>query len=146
MQTSVSKVMYVVIWDRNVVILLDFLEHGQPTKSNHNTATLTKLKVCSSRVRPETKKTFLLQHSNARPHTCLKTMEHIANLGWTILQHPLYSLDLVPSDFHLFGSMKYGLRGQYFPSNYAVIAAVQQWIISTGADFYERNIQNLVHC
>jgi len=49
----------------------------------------------------------------------LKTVEHIANLGWTVLPHPPYSPDLAPSDFHLFGPMKDGLRGQHFPSNEA---------------------------
>jgi hypothetical protein len=51
----------------------------------------------------------------------LKTVEHIANLGWTVLPHPPYSPDLTPSDFHLFGPMKDGLRGQHFPGNDAVV-------------------------
>ena len=33
------------------------------------------------RVRTERKTNFLLQHSNARPHTSLKTVEHIASFG-----------------------------------------------------------------
>jgi len=86
-----------------------------------------------------------LQHDNARPHTGLKTVEHIANLGWTALQHPPYSPDLAPSDFHLFRPMKDGLRGQHFPSNDAVIRAVKQWTTSAGADFYECGMQALVH-
>jgi len=143
---SAGKVMCTVFWDRKGVILLDFLEPGQTINSDRYIATLTKLKARISRVRPEKKKTtFLLQHDNARPHTSLKTVEHIANLGWTVLPHPPYSPDLAPSDFHLFGPMKDGLRGQHFPSNDAVVRAVKQWATSAGADFYECGMQALVH-
>ena len=57
--------------------------------------------------------------------------ENIANLGWTFLPHPLYSLDLVPSSFHLIEPMKDGLHGQHFPSSGAIVAAVKQWVTST---------------
>jgi len=143
-QASAGKVMCTVFWDRKGVILLDFLEPGQTINSDRYIATLTKLKARISRVRPEKKTTFLLQH-DARPHTSLKTVEHIASLGWTVLPHPPYSLDLAPSVFHLFGPMKDGLRGQHFPSNDAVVQAVKQWVTSAGADFYEGSMQALVH-
>ena len=107
--------------------------------------TLTKLKAQISGVRPEKKTTFLLQHDIARPHTSLKTVEHIVNRGWTVVPHPPYSLDLAPSDFHLFGLMKDGLHGQHFPSNDAVVRAVNQCATSAGAEFYERGMQALVH-
>ena len=71
-------------------------------------------------------------------------MEHIVNLGWTVLPNPPYSPDLAPSDFHLFGPMKDGLRGQRFPSYDAVVPAVKQWATSAGAEFYERDMQALV--
>jgi len=41
--------------------------------------------------------------------------------------------------------MKVGLRGQYFPSNDAVVRAVKQWATAACADFYERGVQALVH-
>jgi len=138
--------MCTVFWDRNGVILLDFLEPVQTINSDGYIATLTKLKARISRVRPEKKTRFLLQHDNARPHTSLKTVELIVNLGWTAVAHPLYSPDLAPSDFHLFGPMKDRLRGQHFPSNDAVVRPVKQWATSAGADFYERGMQALVHC
>jgi hypothetical protein len=72
-------------------------------------------------------------------------VEHIVNLGWTVKPHPLHSPDLAPFDFHLFRPMKFGLRGQHFPSNNAVTRAVKQWATSTGADFSERGMQALVH-
>ena len=108
---SAGEVMCTVFWDRKGVILLDFLEPGQTIKSDSYIAMLTKLKAQISRVRPEKKTTFLLQHDNARPHTSLKTVEHIVNLGWTVVPHSPYSPDLAPSDFHLFGLMKDRLPG-----------------------------------
>jgi len=106
----VGKVMCTVVWDWKGVILLDFLEPRQTINSDQYTVTLTKLKAQISRVRLE-KTTFLLQYSNTMPHTCLKTMEHVASLGWTVLPHPPHSLDLAPSGFHLFGAMTHGLCG-----------------------------------
>jgi len=61
-------------------------------------------------------------------------MESIVNLGCTVLPHPQYSLDLSPSEFHLFRPVKDGLCW-CFPSN-DVIAAVKQWDTSAGAGFY----------
>jgi len=52
----------------------------------------------------------------------------------------------VPSDLHLFGLMRDELQGRHFPSNNAVIAAMKQWVISTGAEFYKHSMQALVHC
>jgi len=73
-------------------------------------------------------------------------VEHFANLGYTVLPHPLCSLDLVPSNFQPFRLLKDGLCGQHFPSSDAVIAAMKQWITSTGTCFYEHSMQALVRC
>ena len=86
-----------------------------------------------------------MQSDNARPHTGSKTVEHVANLGYTVLPYPLYSLDLAPSDFHQFGLMKRGLCRQHFPSNNAIMVAMKQWVISAGANFYEHSMQALIH-
>ena len=59
MQTSADKVMSNAFWDRTGVILLDFPEPRQTISSDHYVLMLTKLKAQSSRVRPETKTTFL---------------------------------------------------------------------------------------
>ena len=137
--------MCVVFWDRKGVILLNFLEPGQAINSDLYVAMLTKLKAQISRVRTEKKTTFLLKCDNAMAHTDLNTVEHVACIVWTVLPHPLYSPDFVPSDFHLLGLMNDGLHGQYFPSSYAIIAAVKQWVTFAGADFYKRGMQALVH-
>ena len=83
------------------MVLLNFLERGQTINSDHYTMMLTKLNAQTSRIRPEKKITFLLQHDNTRPSASLKIVEYTASPGWTVLPHPLYSPDLVPRDFHL---------------------------------------------
>jgi hypothetical protein len=80
-----------------------------------------------------------------RPHASLKTVQHISNIGWTVVTLPPYSPDLAPSDFHHFGPMKCGLCGQHFPLYFAFLRAVKQWASSAGADFYEHGMQALVH-
>jgi hypothetical protein len=82
MQPSVT-----VIWDKEIVILPDFLETGQMINSDHYIMTLTKIKVQISRVRLEKGAAFLLQQDNVRPHSSLKTMEHVAKFGWSALLH-----------------------------------------------------------
>jgi hypothetical protein len=121
-------------WDRKGVILLDFLEPRKTINSDHYIMMLTKLKARVSRVRPEKKTTFLLQNDNARLHTSLKTMGHIAKFDWSVQPHPPHSPDLVPSDFYVFGPMK------HFPDNDTIIAAVRKWITSTGADLYKSSM------
>ena len=44
---------------------------------------------------------------------------------FAVLLHPMHSLDLSTSDFHLFGLMKYGLHGQRLPCKNTVIAAMK---------------------
>ena len=37
---------------------------------------------------------------------CVDTRRRMEQWGWEILEHPTYSPDLAPSDFHLFPNMK----------------------------------------
>ena len=53
----------------------------------------------------------LLLHDNAHPHTAIHTLQTLVKLGFTVLEHPAYSPDLAPSDYHLFGPFEDALRG-----------------------------------
>jgi histone-lysine N-methyltransferase SETMAR len=45
-----------------------------------------------------------------------------------MMEHPPYSPDLAPSDFHMFSPMKETLRGRRLSSDEEVIGAVQNWL------------------
>ena len=51
-------------------------------------------------------KSVVLLHDNVRPHTAPHTNASIKLFNWKIFDHPPYSPDLAPSDYHLFTKMK----------------------------------------
>jgi histone-lysine N-methyltransferase SETMAR len=56
----------------------------------------------------------LLHCDNARRHTDRATQKKIQELQWDLLEHPPYSPDLAPIDFHLFGPLKRHFVGKHF--------------------------------
>jgi len=77
-----------------------------------------------SKRRGKLSKEILLLHDNARPHTAAHTLKTLKQLQWEAMEHPAYSPNLVPSDFHLFGPLKNARR---FSCD-DVKAAVHQWL------------------
>jgi len=61
-----------------------------------------------------------------------------------ILDHPPYSPDLAPSDFHLFLHLKKHLAGKKFDDDDEVHKEVMTWFKGQAADFYDSGIQKLV--
>jgi len=51
-------------------------------------------------------KGVLFLHDNAPAHRALATQKKLAYLGFQCLDHPPYSPDLAPSDYHLFSGLK----------------------------------------
>ena len=69
---------------------------------------LTQLKTVLQEKRPllVNRKSVILHHDNARPHTSRATKNLIDEFGWEILIHPSYSPDLAPTNFHFFRSLQ----------------------------------------
>ena len=63
--------------------------------------------------------------------------EELAYLGFQCLDHPPYSPDLVPSDYHLFPGLTKQLKGRHFSSDAEVIAAAETWLDGQISDFFE---------
>jgi histone-lysine N-methyltransferase SETMAR len=68
------------------------------------------------------------------------SQERIAAFGWQLLEHPPYSPDLAPSDFHLFGPLKNHLGGTRFADDEAVQREVRMWLRQQPKDFYAAGI------
>ncbi|PNF26371.1 hypothetical protein B7P43_G17995 [Cryptotermes secundus] len=85
-------------------------------------------------------------HDNTRPHTARWTVSLLQEFSWEVFNHQAYSLDLAPSDFHLFLHLKKFLSGerQLFENDREAETVVTRWFQSQAADFYNTGIQKLV--
>jgi hypothetical protein len=59
-------------------------------------------------------KGVLFLHDNAPAHRALATQKKLAYLGFHCLDHPPYSPDLAPSDYHLFPGLKKTIESSLF--------------------------------
>ena len=67
-------------------------------------------------------------HENAPAHRALVTQNKLAYIGFQCLDHPPYSPDLAPSDYHLFPGLQKQLKGHNFSSEAEVIAAAETFL------------------
>jgi hypothetical protein len=67
------------------------------------------------------------------------------HFGWEVFDHPPYSPDFAPSDYHLFPNMKTWLATQRFDDVAELQAGVNEWLKSQAAKFYDDGINKLVH-
>jgi histone-lysine N-methyltransferase SETMAR len=141
-----SKIMVTVFFDCKGLLLLDFLPKGTTINAKQYCSTLDKLRKAIKNKRPGmlTRGVTLL-HDNARPHTAVATTSHLQHFKWEILQHPPYSPDLSPCDYHVFGPFKKALKGHRFLSDDDLKQSVTRWFKCQPQHFYDKGIRALVN-
>ena len=147
-QPSAGKVMLTLFWDERGVIL----KHNMPRGNNVTSATYADLlkkhlhPAIKSKQRVWLSTGVLLQHNNARPNTACSTVATIQDLSFESLSHPLYSPELTPSDFHVFGPHKEAMGSKSFRSDEEVQQAVHEWLRCQPKEFFSRGILALPKC
>jgi hypothetical protein len=86
-------------------------------------------------------KDVLRLHVNAQPHTSLSTREAIVKMWWTVLPQPAFSPDLAPSNYHLFGPVKYALIERHFGDGNELKGSFRDVLRSRCREFYKNGIQ-----
>jgi histone-lysine N-methyltransferase SETMAR len=144
-QLSAGKIMASVFWDRRGVLLIEFMPRGTTINSTSYCKTSKKLRrAIQNRRRGKLSMGVRLHHDNARPHVSQQTKELIDNFGWDVIDHPPYSPDLAPSDFHLFPKLKEHLGGQRFQTDEELQEEVSKSLIGLAADFFEAGMQKWI--
>ena len=72
------------------------------------------------------------------------TKDLLKKFNWDVFDHPPYSPDLAPSDFHLFQELKAWLGGQSFAANDELQDAIKTYLSSLAANFFAEGIEKLV--
>jgi transposase len=67
----------------------------------------------------------VLLHDNARPHTAAHIRTLLEHFNWELSDHPPYSPDLAPIDYHLFTYLKKCFGSQSFNNNEMMMEGVK---------------------
>jgi len=123
------KIILTLFWDMEAAILVHFTPNHETINSqNYCDVLRTKLKpAIRSKRRGKLRKDVISLRDNSRLHTANQTVERVNELGFGLTEHPPYSPDLAPSNFHMFGPMKEALRGRRFSSDEEVSRRLERF-------------------
>ena len=139
---TARKVMLSFFFDCRGPLLIEFLPQGSTINSAQYCSTLTKLRKAIKNKRPGLlTQGVILLHDNARPHVSQETQRTLNSFRWEVLEHPPYSPDMSPCDFHIFGPLKRALQGKRFHSDDGVKEAVQDFLRNQPQSFYSKGIE-----
>lgn len=138
---SAGKVMLTLFWDSRGWIHVDWLPPKETITGEYYANVLSSLRASIvSKRRGKWSKGVLLLHDNAPVHKCHVGQQALQDCKFEQLDHPPYSPDLAPSDFHVFRKMKMDLKGQRFSTDQQVKDAVMTWLDTQTLEFWENGI------
>ena len=106
-QKSAGKVLASIFWDQDSILLINYLPKGQTINAEYYSSLLVQLKDILKEIRrAKFNKVVLILHDNAPAHRALATPKKLAYPSFQFLDHPPYTPDLDPSDYHLFLRLK----------------------------------------
>jgi histone-lysine N-methyltransferase SETMAR len=127
------------------VLLVEFMPQGTTINAESYCATLRRLQYAiQNRWWSLLSSGLMLLQDNARSHDAARTQAMLQKFDWEVFEHPAYSPDLDPSDFHLFPKLKEFLGGRRFKSDEEVKDAVKECLNGLAAEVYDEGIQKLV--
>jgi len=137
-QKTAGKVLAsIFFWDQDCILVIYYLPKGQTINTEYYSSLLVQVKdISMEKRRGKVTKWVLFLHENAPAYRALATQKKLAYLGFQCLDHPPYSPDLAPLDYHLFPGLKKHLKGRHFSSDAEVIAAAETWLDRQPSDFF----------
>jgi len=134
-QKSTAKVLTSIFWDQDGILLIDYLPKGQTMNAEYYSSLLVQLKdILKEKCQGKVSKGVLFLYDNAPAHRA--TQKKLAYLGFQCLDHPPYSPDQAPSDYHLFPGPRKQLKVRHFSSDTEVIAVTDTWLDGQPSDFF----------
>ena len=108
-QKSPGKFLTSIFWDQDSIFLIDYLPKGQTINAEYYSCLLVQMKGILKKKRRAAGRSprgVLFLHDNAPAQRPLASQKKLAYLGFQCLDHPPYSPNLVPLDYHLFPELK----------------------------------------
>jgi hypothetical protein len=113
--------------------MVEFIQQGTKITSEVYCETLKKLHRAGH---SEQKAWIAANWSSVLLHPAARTQALLEHFSRELFDHPSYSPDLTPNDYHLFTYLKNWLRSQRFSDNEELMEGVKMWLTSQAADFF----------
>ncbi|GFX61295.1 histone-lysine N-methyltransferase SETMAR [Trichonephila clavipes] len=106
---------------------------------------LDRLKLAIDQKRSELaqRRGVVFHQDNARPHMFVVPRQKLWELSWEVLMPPPYSLDMAPSDYHLFFTLLNFLSDKKLGSREDCENGLLEFFAKMDQDFYARGIMKL---
>ena len=141
---SAEKFLSSNFWDQDGILLIGYLPKGQTMNAEYYSSLLVQLKdISKEKRRGKITNGVLFLHENAPAHRALPNQMKLIYLDFHSLDHPPYSPDLAPWDYHLFSGLKKLLKGRYFSSDAEVIPAAETWLDGQYCEFFLSGLKKL---
>jgi len=142
-QKSAGKFLASMFLDQDGILHNDYLPKGQTINAEYYSCLLVKLKdILKEKRRGKVTKGVLFLHDNAPAHRAFATQKKLAYLGFHFLDHPPYSPDLAPSDYHLFPGLE-KIEISPFSSDAEVMATAETWSDEQLSELFFNGLQKL---
>jgi hypothetical protein len=116
-------------WDRQGILLVEFLPQGTTINAAVYCETLNKLRRAIQNKRCSMLSPgVVFLHDNRHPHAAARTRQLLASFKWELVNH-------APTDFQLFLHLKRFLASKKFYSDDKLKERVEKWLTSQVADF-----------
>lgn len=139
-----KKTMICVWWDSQGLLHWEMLKKNITVDKNLYKAQLHRVNEAIQQKRPDRQGQVILLHDNARPHTAKIVQAALQDLFWEVLQHPPYSPDLAPTDYHVFRCLSNEMRGIIFDNQDDLEKWLNNFFETRSADFWRSGINKLV--
>jgi hypothetical protein len=115
-------------WDKDWILLVDYLEKCATITADYYVALLDKLKQqLVSKHRGKLSKGILFLQGIVAAHKAAITHKKLADLHFEVLKHPTNSPDLAPSDYYLFSDLEKHLKRRKFSSIAEATSTADGW-------------------
>ena len=136
-QKAAGKVLASIFWDKDGILLSDYLPKGQTINAEYYSSLLMQMKdILKEKCRGKFTKEVLFLHDNTPAHRALATQKKLVYLGFQCLDYPPYSPDLALSDYNLLPGLKKQLKGHHLSSNAEVITTAETWLNGQPMNFF----------
>jgi histone-lysine N-methyltransferase SETMAR len=121
-----EKLMLMIVWNSSGFHLINVLSKGFKFNATHYVTNILSSLADWRKVQAGGSTRRLIVHAdNARPHSAQIMEQLLKQNRMKRAPHPVYSPNLAPSDFYLFGHVKQLLAGHEFPDAEALLEAVR---------------------